>query len=187
MTNDLDEIAVSFDAYAPPAHLERALSDAADLRQSFYDRTGADRIPAFTGTDPRLAWSLLSSVRAQVPDCGETFCEWGSGLGIVTCVAEALGWKASGFEIEPRLVKAATEFAGKHGFDASFRVGSYRPRESEESLDPSIFDADLIFAYTWPAEKDAVAEIVRGSARPGTLFVRYLGGIQFSVFRVTET
>ena len=184
MANRLEEIAFSFETVAPPSHLTEALSDAEALRDAFYDRKGADRIPAFTGTDPLIAWSILSCLRDQVPDFGETFCEWGSGLGVVTCVAEGLGWRASGLEIDPRLVEAANAFADKHGFDAKFRVGSYREDNAGMKPDPGLFDTDVIFAYTWPAEIESVTEIVRGSARPGTLFVRYLGGIQVSVFRV---
>jgi hypothetical protein len=43
---------------------------------------------------------------------GRRFIEWGSGLGVVTCLAEWAGFDAIGIEIEPRLVGMAEELAG---------------------------------------------------------------------------
>lgn len=173
----------------------RLIRDGDKRSRSLEAMQGTDRIPAFTATSGLAAWRGLCAVREVLDDPGDSFCEWGSGSGLVTCVADMLGWKATGLEIEPRLVDAARGLATAHGHDAAFHVASYKPvgfpdAVSADALDTGhgfgLFDFDVIYAYTWPAEVETVTEFVANNAAPGTLFLRYRGGMDFKVFRVAS-
>jgi hypothetical protein len=76
-----------------------------------------------------------------------SFCEWGSGMGIATGLAELLGWHAHGIEIDQTLAAASRQLLAEHGFRASIETGDYL------LLD---FSADLYFTYCWPGQIEQV-------------------------------
>ena len=55
---------------------------------------------------------------------GTLFCEWGSGFGVVTCLAAMLEFDASGIEIESDLVDAAEDLSADFGLAVEFMCGS---------------------------------------------------------------
>ena len=76
-----------------------------------------------------------------------TFCEWGSGIGIATGLAELLGFAAHGIEIDPALAAAARRLLAEHGFRATIRTGDYLQVEQA---------ADVYFVYCWPGQMESV-------------------------------
>jgi hypothetical protein len=77
------------------------------------------------------------------------FCEWGSGMGIATGLAELLGFDAYGVEIDEALVTASRALLAELGFRVSIEHGDYLEVEIR---------ADVYFAYCWPGQVLQVQE-----------------------------
>src|SRR5690606_7508614 len=104
----------------------------ADARVSaFIESHVNDPIPAFVPCDPiKVAAAMLAIERGRLAP-GRQFCEWGSGSGVVTCVAAMMGYSAIGIEIEPELIRMARSLAGEHSLHASFIEGNFIPGGAE--------------------------------------------------------
>jgi hypothetical protein len=83
-----------------PTRVRGVLEDAAVRVEQFIEGTLDDPVAGFVPSDYDLVYRTLEMVRNQT---GPEFCEWGSGLGVITCLAAMLGFDAVGIEIEPRL------------------------------------------------------------------------------------
>jgi hypothetical protein len=158
------------------------------------------RVPAFVPSDFRAAYSHLRALASAELTPGNLFCEWGSGFGVVTCLAAMLGYDARGIEIEPCLVDAAQQLADDFDLPVEFVQGSFIPPgggnlvspvngfswlttdegqvHQELGLDPE--DFDIIFAYPWPDEERTIADLFTQYSKPGALLVTYhdLGGLR---------
>ena len=126
---------------------------------------------------------------------GNLFCEWGSGFGVVACLASMLDFDAVGIEIERELVDEAEQLADDFGLSVEFIHGSFIPqggevyvnagtafawlttdedRTNEElGLDPD--DFDVIFAYPWPDEEGVTEQLFERYARHGAVLATYHG------------
>lgn len=147
------------------------------------------RIPGFIPSDFRRAYLGLRALAAAELTPGNLFCEWGSGFGVVTCLAAMLGFEAHGIEIEADLVDAARELANDFDLPAEFVRGSFIPpgtnllgrfawMDTDEGHDdPALApdDFDVIFAYPWPDEEGAIAELFDQCAAEGAILVTYHG------------
>lgn len=89
----------------------------------------------FVPCNYELAWRVLDAVPRG------RFCEWGSGFGIVTGLAELLGFEAQGVEIHPQLADASRRLLADLGLHARIETGDYL-------LDR--FEAATYFVYCWP-------------------------------------
>lgn len=150
--------------------------------------------PRFVQSDGAIARMLIASAQAQLPLAGRRFGEWGSGLGLVSCLAARLGFAATGIELDPVLVAAARALAAGQGIAARFVEGSYMPEgflsgtvAAEEARRPvagvRLFDFDLIYAYAWPAEAAAIRAMFEAHATPGTVLLLYRGGLTVEAVR----
>ncbi len=109
-------------------------------------RDGRSRYPQvncfdFVPSNYENAWTFLNSM-----DRG-SFCEWGSGHGIVVGLAEILGFQASGIEIDPELAEASRGLLRDHNLNARITTGSYL-----ENSDLS----DYYYVYSWPSQISGV-------------------------------
>jgi predicted O-methyltransferase YrrM len=124
---------------------------------------------------------------------GERFLEWGSGIGVVTCLAAQIGFDAVGIEIEASLVEIARRLATDHDIDVEFACGSYVPAGAEPLVDtvgevtwlrtdrPDCYaeleldpeDFDVVFAFPWPGEEQVIFDLFASCAAVGTLLVSY--------------
>jgi len=77
------------------------------------------------------------------------FCEWGSGIGIVTGLAEILGFDACGIEIDTQLAATSRELLADFGLSASIETGDYFEISH---------DADVYFTYCWPGQMPRVEQ-----------------------------
>lgn len=159
------------------------------------------RIPGFVASDYALAYRLLRDLAGSTFARGRQFCEWGSGFGVVTCLAAMLDYDACGIEIEGELVEEARQLAADFELPAEFIQGSFVPRGAERrvyaagvyswfttdgdhayddlGLDPG--DLDVVFAYPWPDEEAVTADIFEWYAGNGSVLATYHGndGIRF--------
>ncbi len=94
----------------------------------------------FVPSDYELAWRVMSTLPRG------RFCEWGSGLGIVTGLAEILGFAAHGIEIDAKLADTSRSLLAQLGFSATIEVGDYLTSTRE---------ADVYFVYCWPGQTAA--------------------------------
>lgn len=117
---------------------------------------------------------------------GGRFLEMGSASGVITIMADLLGFEAYGIEIDPQLVAVARLLAQKYRSGARFAVGSFVPsgyvwtsEEGDDRLgtvalgepgyaelgrDLSYFD--VVFAYPWDGEEPVLRDILRRHGAP---------------------
>lgn len=98
----------------------------------------------FVPSDYEAVWRVLSEVRGRFEEPAEpSFCEWGSGLGVVTGMAEIIGFRASGIEIDATLAELSRELLLSQGLKAPIVTGSYLEMTQT---------ADVVFVYCWPGK-----------------------------------
>lgn len=172
----------------PAATLARLLRAGSDAWQELQRRTGP-RHHLFVPCDHRDAYEALRRLRSRTA----TFLELGSATGVVTILADLLGYESYGIEIDPWLVQRAVQLAAEFGSDATFAEGTFVPAEYQddvEHLDGSritvtggadayaelgleLTDFDLVFAYPWPGEEDWLHTLAQRHARPGAVLLTY--------------
>jgi hypothetical protein len=113
----------------------------------------------FVPSDYEFVWRMLAAVERG------RFCEWGCGFGIITGLAEMLGFEASGMEIEPKLAAAARGLLADFGLTAPILEGSYFEATPE---------ADIYFVYCWPGKIEETEEAFERLAPVGAkLLISY--------------
>jgi hypothetical protein len=173
-------------ATPPPPPVTAFLREAARRIRRFRSE---HRIPGFVSSDYARIYKTLDAL-AGLDLAGKHFCEWGSGFGVVACLAAMLGFDACGIEIEDALVEAAQELADDFELEVQFLRGSFIPqgaaatsgtyswlttREAVGHDDPGVTasDSDLIFAYPWPDEETVIEELFERFAADGALLLTY--------------
>jgi hypothetical protein len=152
-------------------------------------------IPAFVPSDFPFVFRALGAIASQRLSAGRRFIEWGSGVGVVTCLASFAGFDAVGIEIESSLVDLARALAAERAIDVDFACGSFVPDGVETSVELSgdvnwlattgpdgydelgleIDDFDLVFAYPWPGEEQVIFDLFSDTAAVGALLLTYHG------------
>ncbi|WP_418316658.1 hypothetical protein [Piscinibacter sakaiensis] len=168
-----------------PDDIEELIGQAESRQQQLVGEPGSTRVPGFVGSNYRVVYQALRRLAEQRLAAGPLFCEWGSGMGIVTCLASRLGFDALGIEIEPRLVEGARRFAAEFAPAARFVEGSYQPDGLfTETVDASRLDEklgfsptafDLIYVYPWPAEERAALRLFDDYGRERSLLLSFHG------------
>ena len=90
----------------------------------------------FVPSNYELAWKTLDSLPRG------RFCEWGSGLGIVTGLAELLGFESFGVEMDAELCRQSREL---------FLLSGLSARIYNEDYFQSSIRADNYYVYCWPS------------------------------------
>ena len=150
----------------------------------------------FVPSDYAPVYAALKSVCARGLATGNAFCEWGSGFGVVACLGASVGYEACGIEIEHDLHDESVALAEAFDFDVELVCGSLIPVGGEQhtevegqdfgwlsdggsdayaELGLGVEDFDLIFAYPWPGEEEAITNIFETFAAKGALLLTYHG------------
>ena len=153
-------------------------------------------MPAFVPSDFEVVYRAWRRVHAANLATGRRFLEWGSGIGVVACLATQLGFDAIGIEIEPPLVDIAerpgrrrttstpnssaavsSRTAPKYTVDTAddFAWLSTTGPVAYDDLDLEPDDFDLIFAYPWPGEEQIIFDLFADHAATGALLLTYHG------------
>ena len=175
----------------PPAAL-RLLRDADDRIDALRRERPGD-LGSFVPADHAAVYAALAAVRGLRLAPGDTLIEWGSGLGVVACLAAQLGFDAGGIECEPALVEEARALAEAHGLAVPFACGTFVPPEADHLADAADdlatlaigladghdelglypADADVVYAYPWPGEEAVVEAVFEATAATGALLLTY--------------
>ena len=110
-----------------PRHIRRFLREADRRIRRYYRR---HRHSAFIPCNFGGAYGILQHLAAQAEAAGTLFCEWGSGFGVVTCLAALLEFDAYGIEVDSTLVRASRRLAADFDLPVQFAQGSSFPRET---------------------------------------------------------
>src|SRR4051794_22577658 len=108
MSKRLVEVEFEPRKIAVPPDIAALLTDAQE-RIDALDNTTRIEIPAFVPSNFKLVYFALAEIQERNLATGRRFMEWGSGVGVVACLASCLGYDALGIEIEPKLVALADE------------------------------------------------------------------------------
>ncbi len=143
-----------------------------------FDRRVRDReFHSFVAADYEQVRAAL--VRFASP--GARFLEWGSATGVITIMADLLGFDAFGIEIDASLVRSAERLATRFESRARFVTGSFLPAgyrwrspvANEFSattgegasgyleLGMALDDFDVVFGYPWSGEAPMMLDLMR--------------------------
>ena len=155
-----------------------------------FDRTVRERgFHPFVAADYEVVRATLLPLRAR----GRRFLEWGSATGIITIMADLMGFDACGIEVDPALVATAREVAARHGSGARFVTGSFLPagyrwrgadgdtRTGTIEDGPSGYlalgrapdDFDVVIGYPWGGEAPVMEDVMRRYGRRDALLLLY--------------
>ncbi|MBI5851673.1 MAG: hypothetical protein HZB39_11710 [Planctomycetes bacterium] len=172
--------------------LDRLVADSAAVTR----RHTANRAAGFDGfiaADPLRA----QEERVRLRERASSFVELGCGSGLITIIADLLGYDACGIESRAELVAAAEELAARHGAAPRFVLGSFMPSDADlgELLDadfhltddslPSAWtevrltDFDIVYAFPWPGEEVVFFDLMRRHGRAGQTLLTFDAGEGF--------
>lgn len=182
--------------------LRARLHALAEEGRDFWDRFDAEvrqkDFHPFVPADYERVLQALLPLRAP----GVRFLEWGSATGVITIMADLLGFEAYGIELDAGLVETARELAQKHGSAARFAAGSfipngyrYRPRHGDgrlgtigvgesgyRELGHPLDDFDIVYGYPWGGEEPMMLDLMRAYGAPDARLMM-LGGSEVRIYR----
>jgi len=186
-----------------PPGVARFIVDAQSRIDSFIESHLTEPIHSFVPSDFSFVYGALRYVADKHLAAGPLFCEWGSGAGVVTCLAAMVGFDACGIEFETDLVELSIRLARHYHLRAGFCRGNFVPRGGQkiaeevsefewlaiggpdpyDQMDLEIDDFDMIFAYPWPGEERVIERLFDRFASDGALLMTYNGAEGVRLFR----
>jgi hypothetical protein len=191
----LVDVNLSVDEGVPPRQVVAFLTEA-DARIREYFRTSPCPAGGFIPSDYVAVYHALRAIADSKLACGDSFCEWGSGFGVVASLAAMLDFGACGIEIERRLVVASRRLAKDFALSVEFVQGSFIPAGGEvfadeayaeavneffwlvteaddayDELGRNADDLDLVYAYPWPDEEAVIERLFEHFSAEGSLLL----------------
>lgn len=159
------------------AALRALLEEGWELWERFDSEVRQKDFHPFVAADYEAVLEALRSLYRP----GMRFLEWGSATGVITIMADLIGYEAYGIELDPQLVEVARELAARHGSAARFAAGSflpmgyrYRSRDGDvrtgtigegasgyAQLGIPLDDFDLVYGYPWDGEEPMMRDLMR--------------------------
>ena len=158
---------------------------------AIWDRFAADELDRpfhpFVAADYDLVCEALMAYDGH----GLRFLEWGSATGVITVMADMLGFQAYGIELDASLVKTADDLAHRFRSGARFVSGSFLPtgyhwraQDGDDrtgtlgtgpsgylQLGHSLDEFDVVFGYPWDGEEAMMLDLMSKYARPDALLL----------------
>lgn len=155
-----------------PRHIQILLDETAEPINDWQSAPGQH---PFVPADYVVLWDGLRRLRPMMTAAKPVFLEWGSGMGVVTMLAAALGWEAHGIELQAGLVAESRGWAKRFGLPAHFHAGSFFPQDPEGAAELAALcrRADVIYVYPWPDQELRTFDLFDRLARSGTYFLNY--------------
>jgi hypothetical protein len=156
-------------------------------------------VTTLLASDPQAFCRGLKALRRQGILKGRYFCDWGSGIGLISGLAALNGFEAYGVEVEAAFVAEADALCSSFSLTASFVRGSFVPSDisgcfgvlgtygaTDWSItrELDVYDAlgrncaamDLIYAYPWPREVHLYERLFDLTAKKGAVLWLYRHG-----------
>ncbi len=177
------------------ARLEALQDEGQEIWNRFDTEVRRHEFHPFVPADYSTVLRALLPLRAP----GLRFLEWGSATGVITIMADMLGFEAYGIEIDPDLAAIARDIANRFHSKARFAAGSYLPAgyqwrskkgdrrlgtigqgiSAYGELGYALDDFDLVFAYPWDGEAPIMHDLMRSYGGGGArLLMHGTGGTQ---------
>jgi hypothetical protein len=172
------------------ARLTALCEEGWDLWERFDVQVRQHAFHPFVAADYPRVMEVLVGLRGP----GLRFLEWGSATGVITIMADLLGFDAYGIEIDRDLVDQARDLARKTGSKACFTVGSFLPtgyqwRDRGDSrlgtighgdsgylkLGKPLEDFDVVFGYPWAGEEPMMHDLMKVHGRADARFLLHTG------------
>jgi SAM-dependent methyltransferase len=155
-----------------------------------FDRTVRERgFHAFVASEYEVVLDALIAHRRP----GQRFLELGSASGVITILADLLGYDAYGIELDVSLVATAREMAERFGSRARFVAGSffpagyvYRGADGElrtgtlgvglsgyQEMGLALDDFDVVFGYPWGGEEPVLLDLMKHYGNPESLLLMH--------------
>ncbi|HEX5004845.1 MAG TPA: hypothetical protein VFV65_05980 [Gemmatimonadales bacterium] len=170
-------------APALEARLARLRAEGWALFDEFDHEVRDRRWHPFVAADYDAVLQSLVALRAP----GLRFLEWGSATGVITIMADLLGYEAYGIELDGALVRTARLLARRFESGAQFVEGSFLPegyrwtprngdgrlgtigqgRSGYLELGRSLDEFDVVFGYPWDGESALMHDLMRRYGAPG--------------------
>ncbi len=170
----MERVAIPADAgdLPVPHFIDCFIHDAEDRAEAYGNQPGKG---LFIPGDYRYAFQVIQwLLRSETVAKGVSFLEWGSGQGMVAILASLLGLKASGVEIDEKLVWESRELAARYDTLVEFEHGSYDP-DSEDLEVVTAEGRDMVYVYPWPGEEAFFLQLFAGTAPAGALLMMCFG------------
>ena len=142
---------------------------------------------------PFVAAEYEVVLEALIPlrEPGRRFLEWGSATGILTIMADLLGFEAYGIELDADLVEEARGLATAWGSGARFAAGSFLPTgyrfrdprgdtrlgtigeatSGYLELEHPLEDFDVVYGFPWSGEESMMLDLMRCYGRSDALLL----------------
>ncbi|MES2522998.1 MAG: hypothetical protein V4617_09895 [Gemmatimonadota bacterium] len=171
------------------SRLDALVAEGWAIRERFENSLRDDDFHSFVAADYDTVRAALQLLRAP----GRRFLEWGSASGIITIMADLMGFEASGIEIDGSLVGIARELAVRFDSGARFVTGSFLPagyvrRAAGGDDDPetisegpsgylqlgrALDDFDIVFAFPWPGDAPLMLDVMARYGRRDAVMLVY--------------
>lgn len=120
---------------------------------------------------------------------GARFLEWGSASGVITIMADVMGFDAFGIELDASLVTTARALAARFDSRATFVTGSFLPTGYKRlggddasdtigdgpsgylQLGRALDDFDVVFGYPWDDDAPLMHDLMRQYGRRDALLL----------------
>jgi hypothetical protein len=198
MSGSASSLAMEVDAVLG-ARLTSLLEEGRTIWSRFDSDVRQQRFHPFMPSDYERVLRALLSLRGP----GLRFLEWGSATGVITIMADLLGFEAYGIEIDAELVATARDLAERSESDARFAVGSFLPDGYEWKPDSGdgrlgtigrgasgypelgcrLEDFDLVFAFPWEGETPIMHDLMQRRAGSGASLLLYHSKEGIQVYR----
>jgi hypothetical protein len=181
------------------ARVDAVVAEGWEIFEKFDSEVRGKEWHPFVAADYDAILETLIPLRAP----GLRFLEWGSASGVITILADLLGFEAYGIELDADLVETARELARRHGSAARFVEGSFLPTGYRwrspsgderigtigygESAYPKmghpLEDFDVVYAYPWDGEEPMMRDLMLRFGAPSARLI--LHGVE-SGMRIVE-
>ncbi len=169
------------------ARLDAICEAGWDIFERFELEVRDHRFHPFVAADYARVQQALITHRAP----GLRFLEWGSASGVITIMADLLGYESYGIELDGALVDTARTLAQRFDSAATFVEGSFlptgfafTPQKHEPwtsttgsgasgylQLGKALDDFDVVFGYPWGGEQQMMRDLMRRYGNPDALLL----------------
>lgn len=156
--------------------LDALCAEGWELWSRFDMEVRQDSWHPFVAADYELVQQALIELRRP----GMRFLELGSATGVITIMADLLGYEAVGIELDEDLVRIARDLATRSESAATFVAGSFLPTgfhlgkgedprlgtigvaaSAYPALGRALDDFHVVFGFPWDGEESTMLELMR--------------------------